>query len=204
MLDAAAPELKAIDVYETKPSAADMLKALTAPLQNHGFKPQVISASLGPVRGGVQPGRRRQGIRVGRGRAADGRRERDHVPGVQRRPGLGRLRRAQHGCRSTALGVNYPASSPWVTGVGGTNVVLDSANRIARQVVWNDTSLQPGAAGGGGFSVLFDRPSYQKGIVSRNARGVPDVSMLADIVPGYAIYCSADGDCVTRRHPEPG
>jgi subtilase family serine protease len=101
------------------------------------------------------------------------------------------------------LGVNYPASSPWVTGVGGTNIELDSANRITRQVVWNDTSLQPGAAGGGGSSMLFDRPSYQDGTVKRNVRAVPDVSMLADIVPGYAVFCSATGDCVTKATPNP-
>ena len=95
VLDAAAPDLKAIDVYETKPSAADTLKALTAPLQNHGFHPQVISASLGSVRGRRQPRRRLQGHQVGRGRAADGRLERDHVPVLQRRPGLGGLRRAR-------------------------------------------------------------------------------------------------------------
>lgn len=51
--------------------------------------------------------------------------------------------------------------------------------------------------------MLFHRPSYQKGTVSRNARGVPDVSMLADIVPGYAVYCSATGDCVTSATPNP-
>jgi hypothetical protein len=33
-------------------------------------------------------------------------------------------------------------------------------------------------------------------------RFVPDVSMLADIVPGYAVYCSASGDCVTSADPD--
>jgi len=51
--------------------------------------------------------------------------------------------------------------------------------------------------------MLFRRPTYQKGTVSRNARGVPDVSMLADIVPGYAVFCSAAGDCVTNATPNP-
>ena len=64
------------------------------------------------------------------------------------------------------LSVNYPSSSPWVTGVGGTNFALTPANTIAAQIVWNDTSLQPGAAGGGGTSQLFKRPSYQKGTVN--------------------------------------
>src|SRR5205085_3950137 len=47
VLDAAAPDLKAIDVYETNANAANTLRALTAPLQSPGHRPQVISASLG-------------------------------------------------------------------------------------------------------------------------------------------------------------
>jgi kumamolisin len=47
VLDAAAPKLKAVDVYESRPSAVDVLHSLTAPLSNSGSKPDVISASLG-------------------------------------------------------------------------------------------------------------------------------------------------------------
>jgi hypothetical protein len=101
------------------------------------------------------------------------------------------------------LSVNYPASSWWVTGVGGTNLLLNAANQITGQVVWNDTNLQPGAAAGGGSSLLFKRPPYQKGIVAQHSRAVPDVSMLADILPGYAVFCSAARDCVTSRNPNP-
>jgi hypothetical protein len=42
-------------------------------------------------------------------------------------------------------------------------------------------------------SELFHRPSYQDGVVGVNQRAVPDVAMLADIAPGYAIYCTAPG-----------
>ena len=202
VLDAAAPDLKAIDVYETKPSAADTLKALTAPLQNHGFHPQVISASLGLCESDVNLAVGAKGIK-----SVEGALQMAASSGITFLSSSGDQGSADcvglNNVPIDRLGVNYPASSPWVTGVGGTNVVLDSANRITRQVVWNDTSLQPGAAGGGGSSMLFDRPSYQKGTVSRNARGVPDVSMLADIVPGYAVYCSATGDCVTNATPNP-
>jgi subtilase family serine protease len=202
VLDAAAPDLQAIDVYETKPSAADTLKALTAPLQNHGFKPQVISASLGLCEADVNLAVGSKGLKSVEG-------------ALQMAASSGITFLSSSGDQGSAdcvglnnqpidrLGVNYPASSPWVTGVGGTNIELDSANRITRQVVWNDTSLQPGAAGGGGSSMLFGRPSYQKGIVKQSARAVPDVSMLADIVPGYAVYCSATGDCVTKATPNP-
>ena len=47
VLDAAAPKLKAVDVYESQPNAVDVLQSLTAPLTNTGSKPDVISASLG-------------------------------------------------------------------------------------------------------------------------------------------------------------
>ena len=47
VLDAAAPGLKEVDVYESQARAADVLEALTAPLQNRGHVPDVISASLG-------------------------------------------------------------------------------------------------------------------------------------------------------------
>jgi hypothetical protein len=87
-----------------------------------------------------------------------------------------------------------------VTGVGGTNFLLSSSNRITTQLVWNDTNIQPGSAAGGGSSILFGRPSYQRGAFSGRHRGEPDVSMLADIIPGFAIYCSASGLC-NRSHP---
>jgi subtilase family serine protease len=202
VLDAAAPDLKAIDVYETKPSAADTLKALTAPLQNKGFRPQVISASLGLCEPDVALALGRKNIRMVEG-------------ALQMAAASGITFLSSSGDQGSAdcvgldnqsldrLAVNFPSSSPWVTGVGGTNLVLNAANQIASQVVWNDTSLQPGAAGGGGSSMLFARPSYQKGTVSRDVRFVPDVSMLADIVPGYAVFCSASGDCVNAANPNP-
>ena len=202
VLDAAAPDLEAIDVYETKASAADTLKALTAPLQNHGFKPQVISASLGLCEADVNLAVGSKGVR-----SVEGALQMAASSGITFLSSSGDQGSADcvglNNLPIDRLGVNYPASSPWVTGVGGTNLELDSANRITHQVVWNDTSLQPGAAGGGGSSALFDRPSYQKGTVKHNARAVPDVSMLADIVPGYAVYCSATGDCVTNATPNP-
>jgi hypothetical protein len=34
-------------------------------------------------------------------------------------------------------------------------------------------------------------------------RGVPDVSMLADVAPGYEIFCTAKGDCIGQNHNSP-
>ena len=89
------------------------------------------------------------------------------------------------------LAVDYPASSPFVTGVGGTQLRLSTSNHITQQLVWNDTFENPDSAGGGGLSHLFARPSYQKGVVSEDRRAVPDVSALADPTPGYALYCTS-------------
>ena len=58
-------------------------------------------------------------------------------------------------------------------------------------MVWNDNAVQPGSAGGGGPSERFGRPAYQNGATKSKGRVVPDVSMLADVLPGYTIYCTA-------------
>jgi hypothetical protein len=50
-------------------------------------------------------------------------------------------------------------------------------------------------------SGLFARPSYQTGTVGGPRREVPDVAMLADIAPGYAVYCSAR-QCVSDGSPQ--
>jgi hypothetical protein len=103
------------------------------------------------------------------------------------------------------LAVSYPASSPWVTGVGGTNVKLGIDNLIADpatdQVVWNDEPTLEGA-GGGGLST-FPRPGYQKGFDTTSKREVPDVSMLADPLPGYEVYCAARPGCVKSASANP-
>jgi subtilase family serine protease len=88
--------------------------------------------------------------------------------------------------------VGWPASDPLVTGVGGTQLSLNSSGqRTAPDQVWNDTyntSLQEvffGDAGpnplatGGGKSAVFSRPWYQNGVanVVGRSRGVPDIAM---------------------------
>ena len=40
-------------------------------------------------------------------------------------------------------------------------------------------------------AIRFDRPTTRTESSRPNRRAVPDVSMLADVLPGYAIYCSA-------------
>ena len=85
--------------------------------------------------------------------------------------------------------VDFPASSPYVMGVGGTRLVASSGAKpvITSETVWNDL-LQKEGAGGGGISVVFSKPSWQDGVnvpPSVNppypiGRGVPDVAAVAD------------------------
>jgi subtilase family serine protease len=201
VLDAAAPKLSSVDVFESKPSAVDVLKSLTAPLINKSTKPDVISASLGSCEPATLETIGYSGLKVVEGSLA-----------VAAASGISVLASSGDDGSSACLdasgeplpnlAVSYPASSPWVTGVGGTNVSLDSANQIMSQEVWNDAPLVV-AAGGGGLSTLFSRPSYQNGFVVVGHRAVPDVSMLADVAPGYEIYCTATTDCITGKQVSP-
>jgi kumamolisin len=188
VLDASAPLLKAIDVYEVHPDAADTLRALTAPLQNPGHKPQVISASLGLCEQQLVGAVGVTGLL-----ATESSLEMAAASGISLLASSGDQGSSDctdpTGSPLPELAVNYPASSPWVTAVGGTNFMLSAGNQIQSEVVWNDAPAQP-SGGGGGFSRAFRRPSYQTGTVSQNARAVPDVSMLADVAPGYAVYCT--------------
>ena len=90
--------------------------------------------------------------------------------------------------------VGWPASDPLVTAVGGTQLTLNTGgHRTAPDKVWNDTTLFGGpAAGSGGLSTVFTRPSYQNGVagVVGNRRGVPDISMTASVSGAVNIYIS--------------
>ena len=88
-------------------------------------------------------------------------------------------------------GVNYPASDPLVSGVGGTSLFASSSGNYQSETTWNESSVGAGATGGG-FSILFPRPSYQSGVVGANqGRGVPDVAYNADPLTGVPIVTSS-------------
>jgi len=102
--------------------------------------------------------------------------------------------------------INYPASSPNVTAVGGTNLMFgtdghaDPNGKYLGETAWNDAPQGIAFAGGGGVSVLFDRPRYQAALpaATRQAlhmqRGIPDVSFNAGIVGGVLVYLGFLGD----------
>jgi subtilase family serine protease len=89
---------------------------------------------------------------------------------------------------------SWPAVSPWVLAVGGTNISLTPSNTIASSGAWNDTEFpapyQTIAGGGGGVSTTEKRPWWQSASQSSN-RPVPDVAAFADAEPGYTIICSS-------------
>ena len=201
VLDAAAPKLKAVDVYESRPSAVDVLHSLTAPLTNPGSKPDVISASLGSCEEATQLTIGRSGLRNVEGALALAAASGISVLASSGDDGSSACL-TPSGRPLPGLAVSYPASSPFVTGVGGTNVTLDAANQVVSQEVWNDSPLVF-AAGGGGSSAVFNRPSYQNSFVPSSHRATPDVAMLADVAPGYEIFCTAKGDCIGQGHTDP-
>jgi subtilase family serine protease len=89
---------------------------------------------------------------------------------------------------------SWPAVSPWVLAVGGTNLSLTPSNTIASSGVWNDLAFPPPyqaiAAGGGGVSSTEKRPWWQTASQTSN-RALPDAAVFADAAPGYTIVCSS-------------
>ena len=87
-------------------------------------------------------------------------------------------------------GVAWPASSPYLTAVGGTRLVLDAANQRADEVVWNDLEWlsrdNGGGVGGGGVSAVSPRAAYQRAVGGKR-RAVPDVSAHASMLPGWPV-----------------
>jgi subtilase family serine protease len=92
--------------------------------------------------------------------------------------------------------VGFPASSPFVTAVGGTSLYADTSGKYLFETGWNDFN---GAAGGGGISQQFEEPSYQyslPGAVQQTLnhyRGIPDVAYNADGNTPILVYLSFIG-----------
>ncbi len=87
---------------------------------------------------------------------------------------------------ASRLSVNFPASDPFVLGVGGTT--LYSLTQPPGEAVWNERFNALGAAGGG-ESRFFGEPSWQKAFgIKSSVREVPDVSADADPLTGYVVF----------------
>ena len=92
----------------------------------------------------------------------------------------------------TELAVDDPGSQPDVVSVGGTSLV---GGATASQTVWNNCLSQAflpcqgqsvNGAGGGGYSSVWPRSTWQPG--TRNQRAVPDLSLDADPHHGVVVY----------------
>jgi kumamolisin len=87
--------------------------------------------------------------------------------------------------------VDFPASSPYSLGCGGTRLT-SAGDTISSEQVWNEG---PSSATGGGVSDFFPVPDYQRAAKippsandpHHTGRGVPDVSGDADPATGYAV-----------------
>jgi subtilase family serine protease len=88
-----------------------------------------------------------------------------------------------HGCDyngdNSTVTVDYPASDPNVTGVGGTTLRTGSDGSYSSETVWNSGS-SGNTRSGGGYSSIYATPSWQSGANSGKYRAVPDVSDAAD------------------------
>jgi Subtilase family len=86
-------------------------------------------------------------------------------------------------------GVNYPASSPHVVAVGGTDLVLNGSTEArSSETAWSGS--------GGGCSLWFMAQEWQRDVSDwsrvgcEERRAVADISAEADPYPGVAIYDS--------------
>jgi len=89
---------------------------------------------------------------------------------------------------TSQLTVNFPASDPYVTGVGGTYLYI--VNGVWKQSGWGGSNGGTNSFGsGGGYSQYFSNQSWEMAPgFSSNYRGVPDVSMIASTYsPVYII-----------------
>lgn len=82
--------------------------------------------------------------------------------------------------------------TPYVTGVGGTNLKLNNDNTINTEITWNDFATDYGASAGG-VSTYFARPSWQvgpgtNGKYANGKRMTPDVSATASPYTSYVVY----------------
>jgi subtilase family serine protease len=94
--------------------------------------------------------------------------------------------------------VDFPASSPWAIGCGGTSIAV-SGTSITSETVWNDGD----SGGGGGISDSFPVPDFQKSAHlppsvndGKTRRGVPDVAGDAAPGTGYRIIVSGQTQVV--------
>jgi hypothetical protein len=87
-------------------------------------------------------------------------------------------------------GANYPATSAYVTAVGGTSLVKSSSvTRGWTETAWGTSS---NGEGGSGCSLSIPKPSWQKNSAC-SFRASSDVSAVGDPNTGLAVYNASNG-----------
>ena len=81
-------------------------------------------------------------------------------------------------------GVEYPAASQYVIGVGGTTLNVDASGNYVGETAWSGS--------GGGLSVYEPEPSSQANypLPYAGKRGIPDVAYDGDPNTGFPVYDS--------------
>jgi subtilase family serine protease len=92
--------------------------------------------------------------------------------------------------------VGFPASSPYVTAVGGTSLYASTSGKYQSETVWDEVTRNGGASGGG-ISQYFKEPGYQKSKLPSSDqkllngyRGIPDIAYNADPFTSILVYIS--------------
>jgi len=128
------------------------------------------------------------------------------------------------GAASKGLAVDVPASTVYVTGMGGSEFNGDGPGTVSNgvasdtqywkgsssetdtsatalsyipEVTWNDTGAAGLAAGGGGVSTFFSKPPWQTGpgVPADGQRDVPDIALTSSPNHDGYLICS-QGNCV--------
>jgi subtilase family serine protease len=150
MASAMCPKCTIVLVEASSSSYADLAKAVTVAA---GLKAHVISNSYGGGESGSQS-----------------------YNASYNQPGVAVVVSAG----DDGYGVQFPASSQYVTAAGGTTLVQSSTTRGWSETAWSD--------GGSGCSAMYPKPSWQSGLTLCAYRLEADVSAIADPDTGVAVY----------------
>lgn len=85
----------------------------------------------------------------------------------------------------SGYGISYPASSQYVTAVGGTSLTRNSSARGWGETAWSGA--------GSGCSGYVAKPAFQNVTTGCGKRAVADVSAVADPQTGVAVYQTYGG-----------
>ncbi len=210
LVASAAPHLAGIRVYEAPNTAADSL-LVWEQIVNDAVP--VVSTSWGVCEANLSPGTAQSENSLLLVAAAQG----QSIFAAAGDAGSDACYPTNTG-NLTQIGVQDPASQPYVTGIGGTTLTLNGSS-YSSETAWNNppSSWFYPAAGGGGISSLWTIPSWQQapgvpgsnssatpcaantGNTGANCREVPDVSLFAGGGnQSYLAYCTvAAASCDT-------